>query len=141
MGGLNKIGLCLFTIMVLAGRDMHAAAGGIRLRVRDSRINPAVITGCSDNRIYYGYSAEYRIRVDPSGKVWVFVTDMDNRRSREVGIFSFDGRYLWHDGLRLPAGLSYAGEPAFHKDRMLVYAEAEDGEGRLVKYALKIPGT
>lgn len=190
---------------VRAGRDMQAAAGGIRLRVRDSRINPAVITGCSDKRIYYGFSAEYRIRsmdmqgrpgptlviedrkprpismaakrrrfenivfnggpmpevmvdqmvkqipdectffyrirVDPSGKIWVFITDMDNRRGREVDIFSPDGRYLWHGELRLPEGLSYACEPAFHKGHMLVYAEDEDGEGRLVKYTLKTPGT
>lgn len=81
----------------------------------------------------------YRIRCDEAGRIWVFVTDMENQSGREVDIFSPQGRYIWHGEIRLPEGMKFAGEPEFQGDNMLAWVEDEEGDGRLIKYEVNLP--
>jgi len=82
----------------------------------------------------------YRIQCDEAGRVWVFVTDMENQSGREVDIFSAQGRYVWHGEIRLPDGMRFAAEPEIQGGNMVAWVEDDEGDRRLVKYAVSLPG-
>jgi|GEM_PF-574178 len=79
-----------------------------------------------------------RLWVDANGHVYVFISDLADDTVQKIDIFSPGGRYLYRANLGLPE--SYRMDPGTidFTDRFLyVFAEDEEGEGRLVKYQVR----
>jgi hypothetical protein len=79
------------------------------------------------------------VQVDKSGLIYVYVTDMMNDTGQEIDIFSAEGKYLYHAVFTLPEGLKTDIPLDFVGDHLYVFAEDEEGEGKLVKFRVAKP--
>jgi len=80
-----------------------------------------------------------RILIDKNGLILVFVADPENENGREIDIFSPEGKYLYHSRLQLPDSLSVRSSLTFKGDYFYVFAEDEEGEGKLMKFRIDNP--
>ncbi len=83
----------------------------------------------------------YRIRVDESGLIYVFVSDPANRQGREIDIFSPAGKYLYHGQIKLTDNYTLRSNLTIRGNILCVFAEDEEGETKLVKYHIQTPKT
>jgi hypothetical protein len=81
----------------------------------------------------------YRIRVDESGLIYVFISDLANRQGREIDIFSPTGKYLYHGQIKLTDNYTLRSNLTIRGNILCVFAEDEEGETKLVKYRIKVP--
>ena len=79
------------------------------------------------------------VSVDDNGMIYVLVADVLNEQSREIEIFSPEGKYLYHSAVSLPQGLRFAAKPVFKGNHLYVVVKDEAGEQKLVKYEIKRP--
>jgi len=79
-----------------------------------------------------------RITTDRFGKIYVFISDLENKSGQEIDIFSAKGKYLYHSNINI-RNYSIKSGIVLKKDFLYLFAEDEDGEGALIKFRVKIP--
>ena len=80
-----------------------------------------------------------RLWVDVNGYIYVFISDLADDTVQKIDIFSPDGRYLYRANLGLPENYRIdRGTLLFNDRHLYVFAQDEDGEGRLVKYQVRL---
>jgi hypothetical protein len=84
------------------------------------------------------YATYFRqLMVDEKGYIYVFVSDLGNRNSQEIDIFSPKGEYLYHSVVSFPEGYSMQTGLVIKKGYLYAVLEDEEGEIQLVKYRIK----
>ncbi|MCP5048452.1 MAG: 6-bladed beta-propeller [bacterium] len=78
------------------------------------------------------------IRIDESGLIYVYLTDLNNGTGREMDVFSPEGKYLYHGGFTLPEGFLYRSS-VIKGDYLYAAVEDEEGEQKLVKFKIAKP--
>ncbi len=74
-----------------------------------------------------------------NGFVFVNLVDPANEKSEKFDIFSNEGKYLYNAEFILPEDLTLQRGPVFKDGFAYVFAEDEDGEGKLIKYKVNLP--
>jgi len=80
-----------------------------------------------------------RIMIDPNGFIHVFVSDLENMSGQEIDIFSPDGKYLYHGEIKMPDNYIIKGGLTFNGSYLHLFAEDEEGEGKLLKFKINMP--
>jgi hypothetical protein len=80
-----------------------------------------------------------RILVRDSGLIYVFITDLENETGREIDIFSPEGNYLYHAEIKMPENLIIKSGLTFKNDHLYLFAEDEEGVGKLIKFKIDQP--
>jgi hypothetical protein len=84
------------------------------------------------------YATYFReLMVDEKGNIYVFVSDLGNRNSQEIDIFSPKGEYLYHSVVSFPEGYNMQSGPVIKGGYLYTVLEDEEGETQLVKYQIK----
>jgi hypothetical protein len=81
----------------------------------------------------------YRIWIDESGLIYVFVSDPVNRQGREIDIFSPAGKYLYHGQIKLTDNYIPRSNLTIRGNTLCVFAEDQEGETKLIKYHIQTP--
>lgn len=79
-----------------------------------------------------------RITTDASGKIYIFISDLENKNGQEIDIFSPEGNYIYHTELRFK-DYQIKSSIAFKDNTACFFGENEDGEGALLKYKISLP--
>ncbi len=80
-----------------------------------------------------------RIIVEKSGLIYIFVADPVNESSQEIDIFSPTGKYLYHAKFKAPDNYTIKSGPTFKNNELYLFAEDEEGEGKLLKLTVNMP--
>ncbi|HLP44773.1 MAG TPA: 6-bladed beta-propeller [Candidatus Kapabacteria bacterium] len=80
-----------------------------------------------------------RIEIDKRGLVYIYLIDFINKTVQEMDIFSPEGKYLFHADIQLPQGLKRVTPLSIKENSLIVFAEDEDGEQKLVKFQIDTP--
>ncbi len=80
-----------------------------------------------------------RISIEEDGLIYVYLNDPDRENSRLIDVFSPRGEYLYRASFQLPGELIITGPFLIKGDRLLVYAEDEEGERLLIRYRINKP--
>jgi 6-bladed beta-propeller len=82
----------------------------------------------------------FRIDVDDTGLIYVYPTNPEgNPWTREVDIFSPEGKYLYHSIITFPEAYAIKSPLVIKGDYLHVFLEDKQGEGSLVKYKIDKP--
>jgi outer membrane protein assembly factor BamB len=79
-----------------------------------------------------------RIITDHFGKIYVFISDLENKSGQEIDIFSPNGKYLYHSNINIE-NCSIKSGIVFKKGFLYLFGEDDDGEGSLMKFRIKFP--
>ncbi|MCK5058439.1 MAG: 6-bladed beta-propeller [Candidatus Aminicenantes bacterium] len=80
-----------------------------------------------------------RIMIDHNGFIHVFVSDLENESGQEIDIFSPEGKYLYHGEIKMPDNYIIRGGLTFKDNYLHLFAEDEEGEGKLLKFKINMP--
>lgn len=80
-----------------------------------------------------------RIMVEKNGLIYVFISDLENETGREIDIFSPQGKYLYHGEIKMPDNYIIRSGLAFQNNYLHLFAEDEEGEGKLLKFKIDMP--
>lgn len=80
-----------------------------------------------------------RIMIDPNGFIHVFVSDLENESGQEIDIFSPEGKYLYHGEIKMPDNYVIRGGLTFKDNYLHLFAEDEEGIGKLLKFKISMP--
>lgn len=119
----------------MEGRPAKTVSKKDKKGLLGSGVPPEVITdlvkGLPDQCTFFT-----KIHVDEKGFIYVYTPDISKTNVREMDIFSPSGQYLYRSTITLPRGLTPAAAPVFAGEHLYVFAEDEEGEGKLVKYKI-----
>lgn len=93
-----------------------------------------MIKNMGDHSTFYN-----RIQVDDNGLIYVFVNDVTYETGQEIDIFSPEGKYLYHAHIKLPEGLTEKTPYIIEGNYLYLFAEDEEGIGKLVKFKINKP--
>ena len=109
-----------------------------RIRINNAKVPQEMadqlIKNMPDQCTYFG-----SIVIDEKGLIYVYVTDISNETGQELDIFSPQGKYMYHSNLQLPEGLKKHSSLYIKGDYMYVFAEDEEGDGKLIKFKIEKP--
>ncbi|MCP4152745.1 MAG: hypothetical protein GY757_33740, partial [bacterium] len=97
-------------------------------------VKKQIVASLSDNCTYFNH-----LHVDEKEMIYVFVSDVANKKTREIDIFSPGGKYLYKSSVTVPEGFVIAGNLVFHGGYLYIVQEDDEGERELVKYKIKTP--
>jgi hypothetical protein len=96
-----------------------------------------------EKQLIDGYSDEFnyftKITTDEKGRIYVYVTDVENITGWYIDIFSPEGKYLYQSQIKLPPDLQKKGNFILKQNHIYAYAEDEDGNAMIVKYKITKP--
>lgn len=78
------------------------------------------------------------IQVTSDGLIYVFATDYSALNRRTIDIFSPTGKYIYAAGIKSGPGTTIR-RVHFHKDKLCLVVEDEEGEVTLIKYRIRVP--
>ncbi len=74
-----------------------------------------------------------------NGLIWVFVPDWKRTNSRQIDIFSPEGKYLFRRFIKTDENESIFSSPLIHKKSVYLVIQNEDDEFRVAKYSIDLP--
>jgi hypothetical protein len=93
-----------------------------------------LIKGMPDYCTYFS-----AVTIEENGLIYVYLNDVTNETSREIDIFSPEGKYLYHATIILPDGLKPVSPMVIKREYLYVFAEDEEGDRKLVKFKIAKP--
>lgn len=80
-----------------------------------------------------------RIMVEKNGLIYIFVADLSKESSQEIDIFSPTGKYLYHAEIKAPNNYIIKSGLTFKNNELYLFAEDEEGDGKLLKFTINMP--
>ncbi len=77
-----------------------------------------------------------KIHIDQKGLIYVYTSNIFNKKIQEIDIFSPSGQYLYKSTITFPGGLTPVLSPVFAGNHLIVFAEDEEAERKLIKYKI-----
>jgi hypothetical protein len=115
-----------------------------RKRFEDIKLNGQPMPKEMVDQMIKGMPDQYTLfnglRLDETGLIYVYLPDLSNKTGQEMDIFSAEGKYLYHALLTLPNGLKTVSTLSIKGNFLYVFAEDEEGEGKLLKFKITKPG-
>ena len=99
-----------------------------------SELAEQIINSMPDYSTYFS-----NISIEENGLIYVYLNDAANETGQEIDIFSPQGKYLYHAITTLPEGLKRSGPIEIKGSYLYVFAEDEEGEGKLLKFKITKP--
>lgn len=79
------------------------------------------------------------VTIEENGLIYVYLNDITNETGKEIDIFSPEGKYLYHANIILPDGFKPVSRMVIKREYLYIFAEDDEGEGKLVKYKISKP--
>lgn len=79
------------------------------------------------------------VSIEENGLIYVYLNDITNETGKEIDIFSPEGKYLYHSNIILPDGLKPVSPMVIKREYLYIFAEDDEGEGKLVKCKISKP--
>jgi hypothetical protein len=93
-----------------------------------------LIKGMPDYCTYFS-----AVTIEENGLIYVYLNDITNETGEEIDIFSPQGKYLYHANIILTDGFKPVSPLVIKGEYLYIFAEDDEGEGKLVKYKISKP--